>query len=70
MLLARDRLHDVDLIVEQLAQHLIRKLQRSRRGDIRDPHARSIYERDLVLIRPDQNVAWRAAAAPADPPRS
>lgn len=35
--------------------------------DLRDIHARSIYERDLVLIRPDQHVAWRGNAAPADP---
>ncbi|MFJ9363748.1 hypothetical protein ACIRRA_04910 [Nocardia sp. NPDC101769] len=35
--------------------------------DIRDPHARALYERDLVLIRPDQHVAWRGNAAPAGP---
>ena len=34
--------------------------------DVRDPHARSIYERDFVLIRPDQHVAWRGNAMPAD----
>jgi hypothetical protein len=34
--------------------------------DISDQNARAIYERDLVLIRPDQHVAWRAAAVPAD----
>jgi 2-polyprenyl-6-methoxyphenol hydroxylase-like FAD-dependent oxidoreductase len=34
--------------------------------DIRDPHARKLYERDLVLIRPDHHVAWRGDAAPAD----
>ena len=35
--------------------------------DIRDEHARRLYERDLVLIRPDQHVAWRADAPPEDP---
>ena len=34
--------------------------------DIRDSKARSIYERDFVLIRPDQHVAWRGDAMPAD----
>ncbi len=32
--------------------------------DIRDAHARSIYQRDFVLIRPDQHVAWRGDAMP------
>ncbi|WP_340683008.1 FAD-dependent monooxygenase [Amycolatopsis coloradensis] len=27
--------------------------------DLPDPLARDLYERDLVLIRPDQHVAWR-----------
>ncbi len=35
--------------------------------DVRDPHARRLYERDLVLVRPDQHVAWRGAEQPADP---
>jgi hypothetical protein len=34
--------------------------------DIRNAHARAIYERDLVLIRPDQHVAWRGNTMPAD----
>ncbi|MFI7546116.1 FAD-dependent monooxygenase [Actinoplanes sp. NPDC049599] len=33
---------------------------------IEDPHVRSMLERPLVLVRPDQHVAWRGAA-PADP---
>lgn len=28
--------------------------------------ARAVYERDLVLVRPDGHVAWRASALPAD----
>jgi 2-polyprenyl-6-methoxyphenol hydroxylase-like FAD-dependent oxidoreductase len=37
--------------------------------DIRDEHARHLYERDLVLIRPDQHVAWRGSIAPDAPER-
>lgn len=33
---------------------------------LHDPHARGLWERDLVLVRPDQHVAWRGNAAPAD----
>jgi hypothetical protein len=29
--------------------------------------ARDLYERDLVLIRPDQHVAWRGNRRPHDP---
>lgn len=32
--------------------------------EIRDPHARSVYGRDLVLLRPDHHVAWRGQKAP------
>ncbi|MFE1880097.1 aromatic-ring hydroxylase C-terminal domain-containing protein [Streptomyces diastatochromogenes] len=35
--------------------------------DVRDTHARALYERDLVLVRPDQHVAWRGDTPPADP---
>ncbi|WP_019814452.1 FAD-dependent monooxygenase [Saccharomonospora saliphila] len=31
-----------------------------------DVHARKVWERDLVLVRPDQHVAWRADQAPDD----
>ncbi|MFE1439659.1 FAD-dependent monooxygenase [Streptomyces sp. NPDC058739] len=34
---------------------------------VRDDRARRIWERDLVLLRPDQHVAWRGEDAPADP---
>ncbi|WP_158260312.1 FAD-dependent monooxygenase [Mycobacterium talmoniae] len=33
--------------------------------DIRDERSRALYQRDLVLIRPDHHVAWRGDAAPA-----
>jgi 2-polyprenyl-6-methoxyphenol hydroxylase-like FAD-dependent oxidoreductase len=35
--------------------------------DIRDEHAHRLYERDLVLIRPDQHVAWRGNRVPDAP---
>ncbi|MEV5200481.1 FAD-dependent monooxygenase [Streptomyces sp. NPDC053720] len=35
--------------------------------DVEDRSARDLYERDLVLIRPDQHVAWRGNQLPTDP---
>jgi 2-polyprenyl-6-methoxyphenol hydroxylase-like FAD-dependent oxidoreductase len=35
--------------------------------DVASPEARDVYARDLVLVRPDQHVAWRGDALPADP---
>jgi hypothetical protein len=32
-----------------------------------DPQIGTLYERRLVLVRPDGHVAWRADAAPAEP---
>jgi len=37
--------------------------------DVGNADARELYERDLVLVRPDQHVAWRGNAAPSDPDR-
>lgn len=34
--------------------------------DIRDARARALYHRDLVLVRPDQHVAWRGDTTPSD----
>ncbi|GAA1881002.1 FAD-dependent monooxygenase [Asanoa iriomotensis] len=34
---------------------------------VRDARARRLWERDLVLLRPDQHVAWRGNAVGADP---
>jgi 2-polyprenyl-6-methoxyphenol hydroxylase-like FAD-dependent oxidoreductase len=35
--------------------------------DIRNDHARMLYERDLVLTRPDHHVAWRGDTVPDNP---
>ena len=35
--------------------------------DIRDTKAKQLYERNLVLVRPDQHVAWRGDRAPENP---
>ncbi len=34
---------------------------------VRESRVRELWERDLVLVRPDQHVAWRGNDAPADP---
>ncbi|MEV4453484.1 hypothetical protein AB0K24_50615 [Streptomyces mirabilis] len=55
--------HDVTALVEAAAE----------RGvpldvvDVRDARARALYERDLVVVRPDQHVAWRGDTPPGDP---
>ncbi len=35
--------------------------------DIDDDHVRAVYERDLILLRPDLHVVWRGDEGPADP---
>ncbi|MCW6536752.1 FAD-dependent oxidoreductase [Sphingomonas lycopersici] len=35
--------------------------------DVRDEQVHAIYERDFILIRPDQHVAWRGNVMPDDP---
>ncbi|QMU71558.1 FAD-dependent monooxygenase [Streptacidiphilus sp. P02-A3a] len=35
--------------------------------DVEGEPARELYQRDLVLIRPDQHVAWRGNQLPTDP---
>ena len=35
--------------------------------DVDDAPARELYARKLVLVRPDQHVAWRGDAEPPDP---
>ena len=37
--------------------------------DLPQADARELYGRDLALIRPDQYVAWRGDAPPADADR-
>jgi len=34
--------------------------------DIREDHAATIYEKNLILVRPDQHVAWRGNRMPED----
>ena len=34
--------------------------------DIRDEHAARVYQKPLVLVRPDQHVAWRGNEVPAE----
>ena len=31
-----------------------------------NPAVRELYERDLILVRPDRHVAWRGDAFPVD----
>jgi len=35
--------------------------------DVRTPEAATLYRKKLVLVRPDQHVAWRGDAEPDDP---
>jgi 2-polyprenyl-6-methoxyphenol hydroxylase-like FAD-dependent oxidoreductase len=35
--------------------------------DLQDDTARAVYERDLILLRPDMHVVWRGNAPPGDP---
>jgi len=35
--------------------------------DIASPLARDLYGRDIVVVRPDQHIAWRGNADPSDP---
>ncbi len=37
--------------------------------DVSQPGLRAVYERDLLLLRPDLHVAWRGDEEPADPER-
>jgi len=35
--------------------------------DLAEPEGRALHARNLVLVRPDQHVAWRGDETPADP---
>lgn len=49
---------------EVLAKEAVRRGVPMTHLPIDDPAARAVWERDLVLIRPDHHVAWRADTAP------
>jgi len=34
--------------------------------DVADAATRDLYGADLVLVRPDQHIAWRGANSPGD----
>lgn len=56
-----------DLDVDSLAAAAADRGMPLKIVDIRDAHARRLYERDLVLIRPDHHVAWRGDTIPDQP---
>jgi 2-polyprenyl-6-methoxyphenol hydroxylase-like FAD-dependent oxidoreductase len=56
-----------DLDVDSLAAAAADRGMPLKIVDIRDDRARTLYERDLVLIRPDHHVSWRGDAVPDRP---
>jgi hypothetical protein len=54
---------DPDAIVHGFAERTVPLSVRS----VSDPAIAKLYQRRLVLVRPDGHVAWRADAPPADP---
>lgn len=56
-----------DLDVDSLAAAAAERSMPLKIVDIREDHARTLYERDLVLIRPDHHVAWRGNTVPDRP---
>ncbi len=62
-LIRLNRSHDVDALVAAFqARKVAFKLL-----DIDEPIGRKLYERDLLLLRPDMHVVWRGNHPPADP---
>jgi 2-polyprenyl-6-methoxyphenol hydroxylase-like FAD-dependent oxidoreductase len=63
-----------DFTLLRLARHATSALEHAacRRAmplavvEVNDKNVRSLYERDLILIRPDQHVGWRGNAIPQD----
>ena len=56
-----------DLDVDPLADAAAERGMPLKIVDIREDRARTLYERDLVLIRPDHHVAWRGNTVPDRP---
>ena len=57
----------VDLDVDSIAAAAAERGMPLKIVDIRDDHSRKLYERDLVLVRPDHHVAWRGDTVPDQP---
>jgi hypothetical protein len=55
-----------DIDVDALVAAAVQRRVPLKLLDVRDANARAIYERDLVLVRPDHYVAWRGNAMPED----
>ncbi len=60
----------MDLSAENAGKALVEEAQR--RGvpmthlPVDDENVRAVWERDLVLVRPDHHVAWRGNTPPED----
>jgi hypothetical protein len=52
---------------EPLAAAAAKRSVPLRMVEVNDPGAAALYERKLVLVRPDGHVAWRGDRLPADP---
>jgi len=57
---------DAQASVQELQEAAARRGVPLRVEDIRHPQAAALYERKLVLVRPDGHVAWRGDQPPAD----
>jgi 2-polyprenyl-6-methoxyphenol hydroxylase-like FAD-dependent oxidoreductase len=53
--------------VQPIVQSFARRAAPLTVATITDPAIRQLYERPLVLVRPDGHVAWRSDALPPDP---
>jgi hypothetical protein len=56
-----------DLDVDSVAAAAAKRGMPLKIVDVRENRARTLYERNLVLIRPDHHVAWRGDTVPDHP---